>query len=134
LRLDFNTHLPLIGTIEYLNVLPLLMVVLMIIQQKGMPAPTDEQAARMQKMMMWMPVMFCFILYNYAAGLSLYMVTGSILGIIEMRVIKKYWPVDDTEKPPKKDGFMSRLMEAQQKQLKKLEANKGRPHPQKARR
>jgi YidC/Oxa1 family membrane protein insertase len=55
-----------------------------------------------RKMMMWMPVMMGFFLYNYAAGLSLYMITQSGLGIIEQKVIKKVWPLDDTEKPKKK--------------------------------
>ena len=39
------------------------------------------------------------------------------LGIIEQKVIKKVWPLDDTEKPKKKSGFMARLMELQQQQL-----------------
>ena len=115
LRIGLN--LPVVGSIEYLNVLPLLMVVLWIWQQKGMPMPADEQAARMQKMMMWMPVMMGFFLYNYAAGLSLYMITQSGLGIIEQKVIKKVWPLDDVERPRKKSGFMTRLMELQQQQL-----------------
>ena len=115
LRIGLN--LPFLGSIEYLNVLPLLMVVLWIWQQKGMPMPADEQAARMQKMMMWMPVMMGFFLYNYAAGLSLYMITQSGLGIIEQKVIKKLWPLDDAERPRKKSGFMTRLMELQQQQL-----------------
>jgi YidC/Oxa1 family membrane protein insertase len=92
--------------------------VLWIWQQKGMPMPADEQAAKMQKMMMWMPVMMGFFLYNYAAGLSLYMITQSGLGIIEQKVIKKVWPIDDVERPKKKNGFMARLMEAQQQQMK----------------
>ncbi len=114
LRLDFQ--IPFLGSIQYLNLLPLLMVVLWIWQQKGMPMPADEQAAKMQKMMMWMPVMMGFFLYNYAAGLSLYMITQSGLGIIEQKVIKKIWPIDDAERPRKKSGFLARLMEAQQQQ------------------
>ena len=51
----------------------------------------------MQQMMMFMPVVMGFFLYNYAAGLSLYMITQSLLGIFEISVIKKVWPVDDTE-------------------------------------
>ena len=115
--LRIGLHLPLIGAIEYLNVLPILMVVLWIWQQKGMPMPADEQAARMQKMMLWMPVIMGFFLYHYAAGLSLYMITQSALGIIEQKVIKKLWPLDDVERPKKKSGFMARLMEMQQQQL-----------------
>lgn len=127
--LRIGLHLPVIGSIEYLNVLPLLMVVLWVWQQRGMPMPADEQAARMQKMMIWMPVLMGFFLYNYAAGLSLYMITQSGLGIIEQKVIKKVWPLDDTERPKKKSGFMARLMELQQQQLdqqKKRRANQRR--------
>ncbi|MFN0007768.1 MAG: membrane protein insertase YidC [Planctomycetota bacterium] len=117
--LRIGLSLPLVGTIEYLNVLPPLMVVLWVWQQKGMPTPADEQAARMQKMMMWMPVMMGFFLYNYAAGLSLYMITQSGLGIIEQKVIKKFWPLDETEQPRKKSAFFAKLMQAQEEQRKK---------------
>ena len=115
-EINWNTHLPFIGTIQYLNVLPPLMVGLWILQQALMPKPTDPQAARMQKMMMFMPAVMGLFLYNYAAGLSVYMITQSVLGILELKVIKKYYPVDDSEVTPKK-GFMARLMErAQQAQ------------------
>lgn len=129
--LPIGLHLPaipLLGalSIEYLNVLPPLMVVLWIWQQKGMPVPADEQAARMQKMMMWMPVMMGFFLYNYAAGLSLYMITQSGLGIIEQKVIKKVWPLDETERPRKKGGFLAKLMEAQEQQKRLRERGKPR--------
>jgi YidC/Oxa1 family membrane protein insertase len=121
--LPLGLKLPFVGTIEYLNILPPIMVVAWILQQHGMPKPADEQAARMQKMMMWMPLMMGFFLYNYASGLSLYMITQSSLGVFEMKVIKKYWPVDDTEKPKKKkkSGFMARLMEQQQEQMKRMQ-------------
>lgn len=119
--MQLGWSVPILGTIETLNVLPPLMVVLWILQQRAMPKPADEQAARMQKMMMWMPILFGFMLYNYAAGLSLYMITQSALGIFEQRVIKKYWPVDDTEQPKKKDGFMARLAKAQEEQMKRLQ-------------
>jgi len=127
LRIDLE--LPIFGTVEYLNLLPPLMVVMWILQQKGMPQPTDEQAARMQKMMMFMPILFGFMLYNYAAGLSLYMLTTSTLGIFEQKVIKKAWPIDDTEVEVKKkpgcgpfSGFMEQLAAKQKEQLKRMEA------------
>jgi YidC/Oxa1 family membrane protein insertase len=124
--LRIGLSLPLIGTIEYLNILPPLMVVLWIWQQKGMPVPADEQAARMQKMMMWMPVMMGFFLYNYAAGLSLYMITQSGLGIVEQKVIKKIWPLDETEQPRKKNAFFAKLMEAQEDQRRRKARGKPR--------
>ena len=46
------------------------------------------------------------------------MITTSALGIVEQKYIKKHWPIDDTELPPKKDGFFAKLMAAQQERLK----------------
>lgn len=122
LRIDFNTHLPIVGTIEYLNILPPFMVLFWVLQQRMMPKPADEQAARMQRMMMWMPVMMGFFLYNYAAGLSLYMITQSLLGILETGFIKKKWPVDDAELEKKKEpgGCMGFLMRAQEEQQRRM--------------
>ena len=123
-------EIPFIGP-EWLNLLPILMVVLWILQQRGMPQPSDEQQARMQKMMMFMPIMFGFFLYNYAAGLSLYMITSSGLGIFEQRVIKKVWPVDDAEQEKKKkkpsgcgpfSGMMQNLAAKQKEQMKRIQA------------
>jgi YidC/Oxa1 family membrane protein insertase len=122
LRLDLHTGLPLIGTIEYLNVLPPLMVALWIGQQMVMPKPADEQARRMQRMMMFMPVVMGFFLYNYASGLSLYMITQSLLGIFEVSVIKRVWPVDDSVPVKKSPGFLARLAEKQAEQAKRVEA------------
>ncbi|MHC4823731.1 MAG: membrane protein insertase YidC [Planctomycetota bacterium] len=75
------------------NLLPLIMVVLWVTHQRSMPKPTDPQQAQMQKMMAFMPILFGLILYNYAAGLSLYMITSSAIGIFEQQVIRKRWPV-----------------------------------------
>lgn len=118
--------------LTYFNLLPILMMVLWILQQKGMPQPTDEQAKRMQKMMLFMPILFSILLYNYAAGLSLYMITQSSLGIVEQRVIKKMWPIDDSELEPKKEksgcgpfgGLMKGFAEKQKAQMRQLEASK----------
>jgi YidC/Oxa1 family membrane protein insertase len=125
------------------NLLPILMVVLWIVQQMGMPKPADEQAARMQKMMMFMPVVFGFMLYNYAAGLSLYMITTSGCSIIEQKLIKKIWPIDDTE-VVKKDGkpsgcgpfsgMMQHLAEKQKEQMKRMQAAQEEKRRQEARR
>lgn len=125
LEINLATGLPFIGTIHYLNILPPLMVVLWIAQQATMPKPADEQAAKMQRMMMWMPLIFGVFLYNYAAGLSLYMITGSVLGIVEQHVIKRLWPIDDKElerKPP--SGFLARMMERAAQAQKEQERRK----------
>lgn len=127
-EIAFNTHLPFIGTIQYFNLLPILMVVLWVLQQRMMPKPTDEQAARMQKIMMIMPIFMGFFLYSYAAGLSLYMITQSGMGIVEQLAIKRLWPVDATELPPKQNGFFARMAKMQEEQQRRLAAGgKGKP-------
>jgi YidC/Oxa1 family membrane protein insertase len=133
LRLDWN--LPLIFTnvhVAHLNLLPILMVALWLGQQMTMPKPTDEQAARMQKMMMFMPVVMGFFLYEYAAGLSLYMITSSGIAILEQTVVKRVWPIDDTEQARKPgagcgpfSGAMQRLAEKQKEQIKRMEQMRG---------
>ena len=132
--LELDLSIPLFFTtldLRYLNLLPILMVVTWVLQQAGMPKPSDEQQARMQKMMMFMPIMFGFFLYNYAAGLSLYMITQSTLGIVEQRVIRKLWPVDDTEPERKQamgcgpfSGILSNLAEKQKEQMRLIEARR----------
>jgi len=139
--LTLDVVVPFIGyELTYLNVLPILMIVLWVAQQRGMPAPADEQAARMQKMMAFMPIVMGVFLYNYAAGLSLYMITQSGLGIFEQKFIKKHWPIDDTEEEPKKEkrgcgpfsGFMENIAEKQKEHLKRMEAvKKGQQHQKK---
>jgi YidC/Oxa1 family membrane protein insertase len=127
LEINLHTGLPLIGTIQYLNILPPLMVVLWVLQQMTMPKPADEQAARVQRMMLFMPVVMGVFLYDYAAGLSLYMITQSTLGIFEQHVIKRLWPVDDKEQAKKKpSGFMARLMERAQEAQRQAEARQRR--------
>ncbi len=124
--LPLGMTLPILGYVAAVNVLPPIMVVMWILQQRSMPKPTEEQALMMYKMMMWMPVVMGIFLYNYAAGLSIYMITTSALGIVEQKFIKKHWPIDDTELPRKQGGFMSKLMAAQEQRQKQLQAERPR--------
>ncbi len=122
---DHTMHLgwgtvPILGSLEYLNILPPLMIAMWIWQQRGMPMPADEQAAKMQKMMMWMPVFMGVFLYNYAAGLSLYMITQSGLGVFEQKFIKKHWPPDVTEQQ-KKPGMIAKMMARAQEAQKEAD-------------
>jgi YidC/Oxa1 family membrane protein insertase len=86
---DFHYNLLGCVPINGLNILPILMTVAWFLQQRMMPKPQDPQQRQSQQMMMFMPIMFGFFLYNYAAGLSLYWFTNSVLGIIEQKVIRK---------------------------------------------
>jgi len=73
----------------YLNILPILMGITWYLSSAMAPKPADPQQAQQMKMMKWMPVIFSIMLYNYAAGLALYMVVSSTWSIFEMKVVRK---------------------------------------------
>ncbi len=75
--------------LPYFNVLPIVMVVLWLWLQAGTPLPTDPQQRSIMKMMRWMPLMIGVMLYNYASGLMVYMITSSLFGLVEQRVVKR---------------------------------------------
>ncbi len=84
-KLPFS--LPLLGNL--INLLPILMLVAMVMQQKlATPkgAPQDEQ----QKMMaIMMPIMFGFIFYNLPSGLVLYWLTNTVIMILNQELVLK---------------------------------------------
>ena len=85
-----------IAGFETLNVLPILMAAATILQMRSQAKPADEQQAQTQKVMgTIMPLFMLWFLYDYPSGLSLYIFTSSLLGVFEMRVIRKIWPIDD---------------------------------------
>lgn len=77
------------------HLLPILMTIAWVLNSMLMPRPESStpQMEQQRKMMMFMPILFGLMMYNYAAGLSLYWLTSSLFGIVESRVIKKIWPV-----------------------------------------
>jgi YidC/Oxa1 family membrane protein insertase len=88
---------PIVPGFAHLNLLPVLMAAAMVFQMRLTPKPVDETQAQTQRIMaVLMPVMMLFILYTYPSGLSLYIFTSSLWGILESRVIRKYWPVPGT--------------------------------------
>ncbi|MEN8128030.1 MAG: YidC/Oxa1 family insertase periplasmic-domain containing protein [Planctomycetota bacterium] len=90
--------LPFIGSFfpDYFNLLPLLMGVVMYLQQKMMPssqaaAQTNPQMAQQQKMMMiMMPLLFPIMLYSGPSGVNLYILSSISAGVIEQKVIRKH--------------------------------------------
>jgi YidC/Oxa1 family membrane protein insertase len=78
-------------TISGLHLLPLLMMVAWFLNSWLQPRPTvtSPEAETQRKMMMFMPVLFGVMMYGYAAGLSLYWLVSSLVGIIESKVIKR---------------------------------------------
>jgi YidC/Oxa1 family membrane protein insertase len=69
------------------NLLPLLMVAVMIWQAHLQPASPGMDPGQ-QKMMRYMPLIFLVILYNYSAGMALYMTASTLMGILQTRLTK----------------------------------------------
>ena len=72
--ITFPWSLPIIG--QYLNILPIAMVVIMFFQQRmtsrNMVSSDPNQIAQQKMMGIMMPLMLGFIFYNFASGLNLY--------------------------------------------------------------
>lgn len=80
--LPFTVPFPMMqGGISSLNLLPILMGVAMVLSQKLMPASGPAQTSQQKIMMNIMPVFFSLICYNMAAGLNLYILVSTLLGI-----------------------------------------------------
>lgn len=107
----------------YLNILPLVTMVLFIVQQKMfMPPATDDQQKMMQSMMKYMMIFMGVMFFKVAAGLCIYFITSSLWGIIERKLLPK--PVLDTDKlalADHPDGTPVPLTKAQQKAEAKRE-------------
>lgn len=74
----------------YLNVLPLVTVVLFILQQQIMTPPaTDEQTAQTQSMTKYMMIMVAFMFFKVPSGLCIYFITSSVWGLIERKLLPK---------------------------------------------
>jgi YidC/Oxa1 family membrane protein insertase len=80
------THLPVIGAFLVIGAWPLIMGITMWFQMKLNPAPPDPA----QKMMFdWMPVIFTFMLGQFASGLVIYWAWNNTLSVIQQSVIMR---------------------------------------------
>src|SRR3989304_4824333 len=75
----------ILGTSD-LNLLPIIMVIVSIVQMLMQPASPDPQARTQQRMMLFMWPIMGMLFYGLAAGLSLYFITNSVLAIAEQRI------------------------------------------------
>jgi YidC/Oxa1 family membrane protein insertase len=78
--------------VDAFNVLPFLLAVVFWLQTKYTPKPpaTTPEQEQQQKMMQWMTLIFPVFLYNGPAGLNLYILTSTTIGIIESKIIRKH--------------------------------------------
>jgi YidC/Oxa1 family membrane protein insertase len=70
------------------NLLPVMMVTVLIWQAHLQPMSPGMDPSQ-QKMMRYMPLIFLLILYNYSAGMALYMTVSTLMGILQTRLTKK---------------------------------------------
>lgn len=77
------------------HVLPIIMGITMLIQQKLNPAPPDPMQA---KVMMFLPLLFTGLFWNFPAGLVLYWIVNNTLSIIQQWYITRKY---SDEKPKK---------------------------------
>ena len=78
------------------HVLPLIMGATMLIQQKLNPAPPDPMQA---KVMMFLPILFTGLFWNFPSGLVLYWIVNNTLSIVQQWYITRKY---SDEKPAKK--------------------------------
>lgn len=85
------------------NLLPLIMVGVMVWQAHLQP-PSPGMDPSQQKLVRYMPLFLLIFLYNYSAGMALYMTVSTTAGIIQTRLIKNapLPPVSPLTPPPKK--------------------------------
>lgn len=82
-RLSLGFDIPYLGG---LPVLTLLMGASMFLQQKMTPTTADPTQARI---MMFLPVIFTFMFFNFPAGLVLYWLTNNLLSILQQVLINR---------------------------------------------
>ncbi len=95
----------------YLNILPIITIVLFIAQQKMFTPPaTDDQTRMQQKMMKYMMIFMGVMFFKVPAGLCIYFIASSLWGIGERKLLPKPGTNDDSKtfEPPKK-SWIQRL-------------------------
>ena len=91
-------HLPI-------KILPVVMIASQFIMQKMMPQPGGDPAQ--QKMMMFMPLIFGFMFYNFPSGLVLYYLTSNLVSMGQQWFFNKTslaTVAAESVLPPKKTG------------------------------
>ena len=112
-------NLPFIGMFEYVNVLPILMALSMVVSQKVTPTTGPATNPQQKLMMNIMPVFFSFICYNMASGLNLYILTSTVLGMLQQQFVHvRQVELQPKKTPPKKQHFYTAAM-ARKRQAKK---------------
>ncbi|MGD2174401.1 MAG: YidC/Oxa1 family insertase periplasmic-domain containing protein [Candidatus Brocadiaceae bacterium] len=111
--------LPFLG--DAFNLLPILMAVVMMLNQKFMSTPAaTEQAQQQQKIMKWFPLLFVLILYSFPSGLCLYLTCSTGIGLLERWLIERKAEGIELEPVAEKKRKKRRDRRKQQGKAKKM--------------
>ena len=87
------------GVLPFINVpigiLPIVMAISMFVQTRLNPTPPDPIQA---KVMLYMPIVFSLMFFNFPAGLVLYWVVNNVLSIAQQWQINKLYGKRDVAK------------------------------------
>lgn len=136
--ISWGTHLPIIG--DHISLFCILFCVTNILNTHFTMQQQDtgqqQQLPAMKWMMYLMPIMFIFVLNNYAAGLNYYYFISTLISIITMVILKRTIKDDkilqrlEANKKEtvqvKKSGFMARMeaMQREQERIKQEQSKK----------
>lgn len=136
--ISWGTHLPIIG--DHISLFCLLFCITNILNTHFTMQQQDtgqqQQLPAMKWMMYLMPIMFIFVLNNYAAGLNYYYFISTLISIVTMIILKRTIKDDkilerlEANKKEtvevKKSGFMARMeaMQREQQRIKQEQAKK----------
>jgi YidC/Oxa1 family membrane protein insertase len=132
--IHWSSSIPFLGT--HLSLFCVLMTIFNILNTKYNMAQQDtgqQQVPGMKWMMYLMPVMFIFVLNDYAAGLNYYYCISSIISIATMIIMRKMitddsilaqlkqFAADPSNKKKRSSGMMAKLGQMQQEQQRLAE-------------
>jgi membrane protein insertase Oxa1/YidC/SpoIIIJ len=136
--------IPLVGWhVSAINLLPLLMGLVFFVQQKYMTPPqgpnVTPEMKQQQAIMKWMLVlMMPLIMYKAPSGLTLYIMTSSIIGILESRYVRRHIeqldlaPATASNRASKPKGAIGRAWAERLEALKQRQAQRSQEQQQRS--
>ncbi|MBE73627.1 MAG: hypothetical protein CMM04_04215 [Rhodopirellula sp.] len=124
----------------YFNLLPIIVIVLFIVQQKLFTPPAQNPEQRMQqRIMKFMFIFMGFLFYRVPSGLCIYFIASSTWSIAERKLIPKPEPPKDFKSIGDGDGDggddLSSLTDAERRdrRLQMMQENQRKSKPQRRR-
>ena len=99
-------------------VLPVVIGAASFVQQKLMPQQVDM--AQQKMMLYFMPALFTVMMLFLPSGLGIYMLTNSILGIVQQQAVERFAPRTPGIEVREKDGSGDKTATGKKDQQRKL--------------